>query len=205
MKAYVSVEVYLYSFLPSVIYGGDINLFLLSGIEPRFLHRRPQSTMSTALFYLGGPQIALPMPQIESWLSWRDVRTIFTAVTYPMWRFLKRIVSDFGSFSCESMPWSDGYPHSTSATLTAPLQLPASCFKAPDDCFLLQRPLYVQLFAALPRKRGMSQSCDGDAIRRETGTMKIKIIVFIRVNKTVWPDQCHRNELRTCILLCALS
>jgi len=41
------------------------------------------------------------MPGIETWLSRYTI--IFTAVTYPIWRFLKRIVSDFGSFSCESI------------------------------------------------------------------------------------------------------
>lgn len=67
---------------------------------------------------------------------------LFTAVTYPTWRFLKRIVSDFGSFSCESMAAS----LKELLTSPAPLQFRANCFKATGNC--LWRAFYVHLFGA---------------------------------------------------------
>jgi hypothetical protein len=83
----------------SVLYGDISSCYRESStFEPL-----AKSTISTGLFQLGGPLKYLCPCQEAKHGCHGILFIIFTAVTYPIWRFLKRIVSDFGSFSCESI------------------------------------------------------------------------------------------------------
>jgi len=98
---------------------------------------------------------------------------IFTAVTYPTWRFLKRIVSDFGSFSCESIAASfEGWLTSQHVCSYAPVVSKRLAVAFTCDMTFIYSCVERDHACAIYRKAGkLTQT------RRMTDTMKIKIIV----------------------------
>jgi hypothetical protein len=162
-----------------VLYGGDLS----SNHESSIFEPIVQSTISTGLFQLGGPPKYLcPCQELNHGChGTTHLRIIFIAVTYPTWRFLKRIVSDFGSFSCESIAASfKGWLNSQHVCSYAPVVSKRMAIVIACDMTFIYSCLERDRACAACRKAGKVTQT-----RRKTDSHNTNCILWEQIDITV--------------------